>query len=181
MCDPLKRGISDPSILKGGHVLTERGKECLVFNPSSHHTLSVSDNGWIFDCGAADTMFFDPNGFLTCERPNKNIIKNTNGEGIKVEGVGTISFSKKLTLNNCLFVPALSHKFLSVSQHTRDLNCTVLKKPGCCIAQDAQIGKILGCGTERGGLYYVDEATTKGHTLLARGSLDQPLWCGTDV
>lgn len=45
-----------------------------------------------------------------------------------------------------------------------------------CVVQDARIGNILGRGTERGGLYYVDEATKKGHTLLARGSLNQQLW-----
>ena len=99
--------------------------------------LSVFKSGWIFDCGATDTMSYDPNDFLTYEEPQKKkIIKTTNGEGTKVEGAGTISFSKKVTLNNCLFVPALSHKLLSVSQLTRDLNCTVLMKPGSCIVQD---------------------------------------------
>ena len=78
-------------------------------------------------------------------------------------------------------IPSLSHKLLSISQLTKELDCIVLMSLSHSVVQDAQIGKILGCGTERGGLYYVDEATTKGHTLLARGSLDQPLWCGTDV
>ena len=38
-----------------------------------------------------------------------------------------------------------------------------------CTVQDAQTGAIIGRGTERGGLYYVDEAGHEGHTLLARG------------
>ena len=83
-------------------------------------------------------MSFDPNDFLTHDQPRKDIIKTANGEGIKVSGAGTISFTKNLTLKNCLFVPDLSHKLLSVSQLTRDLDCTVLMKPGCCIVQDAQ-------------------------------------------
>ena len=45
-----------------------------------------------------------------------------------------------------------------------------------CIVQDARTGKFIGRGTERGGLYYVEEATQKGHTLLAHGSPDHQLW-----
>ena len=45
-----------------------------------------------------------------------------------------------------------------------------------CVVQDARTGKSIGRGTERGGLYYVDKATQKGHTLLAHGSLDHQLW-----
>ena len=45
-----------------------------------------------------------------------------------------------------------------------------------CIVQDAQTGTIIGHGTERDGLYYVDEAIQTGHTLLARGFPDHQLW-----
>ena len=44
-----------------------------------------------------------------------------------------------------------------------------------CIVQDAQTGAIMGNGTGRGGLYYMDEAGHKGHTLLARGSPNHQL------
>ena len=87
----------------------------------------------------------------------KNIIKSANGEGIKVEGAGTMSFTEILTLKNCLYFPDLSHKLLSVSQFTRDLDCTVLMKPGCCIVQGAQTGQTIGRGIERGGTYYLEE------------------------
>ena len=121
-------------------------------------------------------MSYDPNDFLTCERPQKDIIKTANGEGIKVEGAGNISFSKILTLNNCLFVPALSHKLLLVSQLTRDLNCTGLMKPGSCIVQDAQTGQTIGRGIERGGLYYLEETAQQGKAVLAHRSLEKKLW-----
>lgn len=45
-----------------------------------------------------------------------------------------------------------------------------------CIVQDTRTGKILGRGTERGGLYYVDEATHKGQTLLTQGSNKEQMW-----
>ena len=44
-----------------------------------------------------------------------------------------------------------------------------------CVVQDAQTGKNIGRVTERGGLYYVDEATQKDHTLLAHGFADHHL------
>ena len=42
--------------------------------------------------------------------------------------------------------------------------------------EDAQTGTIIGCSTERGGLYYVDEKTQHGQTMLTRGSSDHQLW-----
>ena len=58
---------------------------------------------------------------------------------------------------------------------TRELNCTVLMSSSGCIVQDAQTGAIIGHGTERDGLYYVDEAIQTGHTSLARGFPDHQL------
>ncbi len=114
-----------PHITRGTCQPQKRGRGSFNFNYSSH-ALSVSNNGWTFDCGATDKMSYDPNDFLTYDRPEKAIIKTTNGEGMKIEGAGTISFSGDLTSKNWLFVPALSHKLLSVSQLTNDLNCTIL-------------------------------------------------------
>uniref|UniRef100_A0A803KQ64 Uncharacterized protein n=1 Tax=Chenopodium quinoa TaxID=63459 RepID=A0A803KQ64_CHEQI len=42
--------------------------------------------------------------------------------------------------------------------------------------QDAQTGRIIGRGIERGGLYYVDEATQQGNALLAHGSPEYQIW-----
>ena len=113
----------------------EGGPTCPFPSFNNSHALSVFGRGWIFDCGATDTMSYDPIDFLTRYKPIKNIIKTANGEGIKVKGVGAISFTNNLTLK--IIVLELSHKLLSVSQLTRDLDCTVLMKPDCCIVQDA--------------------------------------------
>uniref|UniRef100_A0A803MVW9 GAG-pre-integrase domain-containing protein n=1 Tax=Chenopodium quinoa TaxID=63459 RepID=A0A803MVW9_CHEQI len=42
--------------------------------------------------------------------------------------------------------------------------------------QDAQTRQIIGHGTERGGLYYVDEATQQGQAMLAHGSPEHQVW-----
>ena len=118
-------------------------------------------------------MSYDPNDFVTREKPMKNIVKTASGEEIKVEGAGTISLAKELTLKNYLFVPNLSHKLLSVNQLTRNLNCTVLIKPGGCIVQDAQTGQTIGRGIEKGGLYYLLEEVQKGKAVLVHGSKEK--------
>ena len=68
-------------------------------SPSLNNALSVFGGGWIFDCGATDTMSYNPKDFLTHVKPMKNIIKTVNGEGIKVEGAGTIYNFEKLFVN----------------------------------------------------------------------------------
>lgn len=45
-----------------------------------------------------------------------------------------------------------SHEFLSISQMTRKLNCTILMFSSGYIVQDAQTVKTIGNSTERGGL-----------------------------
>ena len=42
--------------------------------------------------------------------------------------------------------------------------------------QDAQTGKIIGHGIERGGLYYLEEETQKGKAVLVRESEEGQLW-----
>ncbi|KAJ9556676.1 hypothetical protein OSB04_011290, partial [Centaurea solstitialis] len=81
-----------------------------------------------------------------------------------------------MKLKNCLYIPALSSKLLSISQVTKELNCVVLMYPTFCILQDILTREIIGRGTERGGLYYVDEVTHQGHAMLAHGTADRQLW-----
>ena len=65
--------------------------------------------------------------------------------------------SLAMSLSNTLFVPFLSHKLLSISQLTKDLNCITLMYPNFCFIQDILTREIIGCGTKNGGLYYVDD------------------------
>ncbi|XP_071695345.1 uncharacterized protein [Rutidosis leptorrhynchoides] len=149
-------------------------------NISSTNIVSnkTKGNEWIIDCGATDTMMFNENDIIINTKPNKNRIKTTNGGIIQVKGGRTVEMSPTLKLKNCLYIPALSHKLLSVSHVTKELNCTVLLHPTFCILQDIRTGEIIGCGTERDGLYYVDEVTQDGSIMLAHGTPDRQagLW-----
>ena len=99
-----------------------------------------------------------------------------NGDCVPVAHAGAVNISPSLHLKNCLLIPTLSHKLLSVSQLTKDLNCTVLLTSDNCIVQDAQTGTIIGRGTERDGLYYVDEVIQNSGAMLAHGSPAHQLW-----
>jgi transposase InsO family protein len=124
-------------------------------------------NEWILDTGATDHMTFDKNDILNFKKPRKNGIVNANGVCYPVTMAGDVKICPNLTLNNTLIVPSLSSKLVSVGQLTKELNCIVHIFPDYCIFQDIQTKKILGRGTRRGGLYYLDGVKT-GEALLSK-------------
>ena len=92
---------------------------------------------WIFDCGAIDTMTFEPRDLLSTNPKTRTYIQTANGECVNVDRSGPVTISPSLKLDNCLLISSLSHKLLSVSQLTRKLNCTVLMSSSDCVVQDA--------------------------------------------
>ena len=76
-----------------------------------------------------------------------------------------------LLLSNTLFVSSLSHKLLFVSQLTKYLNSTTLMYLDFCLIQDILTKKIIGHGTKKGGLYYMDDFNM-GQTHLVGQSGD---------
>ncbi|KAJ9551824.1 hypothetical protein OSB04_015869 [Centaurea solstitialis] len=125
-----------------------------------------------------DTMTHDLTDFSTTTKPTKSHIHTANGDKMNVKNEGTIEISPTIKLSKCLYVPALSHKLFSVSHVTKELNCTVLMQPTFCILQDIKTGAIIGRGTERQGLYYVDEVAKNGTVMLSHGSTEREarLW-----
>ena len=121
-------------------------------------------------------MTYDPSDIISFKPTSRTHIQTANGECISVTKAGTVDISPSIHLKNCLLIPSLSHKLLSVSQLTKELNCTPLLTSDGCTVQDAHTGKIIGRGTERGDLYYVDETTQQSQAKLTRGSPVHQLW-----
>ena len=121
-------------------------------------------------------MSYDPSDFQSSTPPFKIAIKTANNSYSLVEGAESIELTSTLKLKNCLYVPSLSQKLLSVSHVTKEVNCVVLMHPGFCLLQDIRTGKIIGRGTEHNGLYYVDEVVQPGTAMLAHGTVDRQLW-----
>nr|GEV10199.1 putative Gag-polypeptide of LTR copia-type [Tanacetum cinerariifolium] len=147
------------------------GMENIAQNLSMKRKLS-----WIFDCGATYTMTYDLSDFATSTKPTKSYIDTANGEKMIVKTRGTIEISPTLKLSNCLYVHALSHKLLSISHVTKELNCSVLMQPTFCILHDIRTGAIIGRGTEIKGLYYVDEVAQNGAVMLSHGTTEREAW-----
>uniref|UniRef100_A0A803LEC6 Integrase catalytic domain-containing protein n=1 Tax=Chenopodium quinoa TaxID=63459 RepID=A0A803LEC6_CHEQI len=121
-------------------------------------------------------MTYEPSDIVSPTNSHRTKIQTANGECIPITQAGTVDVTSDIRLQNCLLIPSLTHKILSISRLTRELNCTVLMTSSECIVQDAQTGRIIGHDTERGGLYYVDGTTQNGTALLAHGSPEHQLW-----
>lgn len=101
-------------------------------------------------------MMFDPNDIFHTTQPRWTSIANANGVAYPVTGAGTVSLSPSLSLSHSLLVPSLSNKLMSKIQVTEELNYVVLIYPTFYVLQDVLSKKIIGRGTKRGELYYLD-------------------------
>lgn len=101
-------------------------------------------------------MTNDSSNLISVVPTNRTLIQTVNGEYIGVTKDGTVDISSSMHLKNCLLIPSLSHKLLFVSQLSKELNCTNLISYADCFVLDAMTEKIIGRGTERVGLYFVD-------------------------
>jgi hypothetical protein len=102
-------------------------------------------------------MTYEETDLIITSIPKRFCIANANGVTYPVTGAGTVDISPCISLSNTLLVPSLSNKLLSVGQVTEELNCCVLMYPTFCIFQDILTKKIIGRGTKREGLYYVED------------------------
>jgi len=133
---------------------------------------------WVIDSGASDHMTFDPADFTEKSQPQRMCIANANGVLSPVTGADTVHLSPTLSLTHTLLVPSLSHKLLSVSQVTAALNCVVLMYSTFCLLQDILTKEIIGRGTKRGGLYYVDDFSMgrANHIYHPLDNKERQLW-----
>lgn len=141
-------------------------------------TSTVHDTSWIIDSGATDHMTYNESLFENMTSPSKEKVITANGESTPVMGEGTIVLTPNLSLHKCLLVPALSNHLLSVSQITEELDCVVLMFSTFCLLQDIRIQAIIGHGTKRKGLYYIDDvASGHVHHIQSRnGNKQKKIW-----
>ena len=132
----------------------DQGNLCHTLLSDSH---DVHHGDWLLDSGATDHMTFDPVDLSHHSSPRRTSIANANGMISPVTGAGSMTLLPSLHLSNTLLVPSLSHKLLSVSQITTELNCVVLMFSNFCLIQDILPKEIIGHGTKKGGLYYMED------------------------
>ncbi|CAN6586683.1 unnamed protein product [Malus baccata var. baccata] len=134
----------------------------------------MTNTGWILDSGATDHMTYDRTLFQSMKDSHRKCVATANGTTAAVLGAGTVSLTPSLPLHNCLLVPSLSHHLLSVPQVTEQLDCVVVMYHSFCLLQDIQTKEIIGRGTKREGLYYVDDVVL-GRAHLVHSSRNRNL------
>ena len=117
----------------------------------------MTNSSWILDFSATDHMTYDRTLFQSMKDSHRKCVATANGTTVVVVGAGTMSLTPFLPLYNCLLVPSLSYHLLYVPQVTEQLDCVVLMYPSFCLLQDIQTKEIIGRGTKKEGLYYVDD------------------------
>ena len=109
---------------------------------------------------------------------HKKNIATANGTMAPVCGTGTAHLTPSLPLHRCLLVHSLFHHLLSIPQVTEQLSCVVLMYLCFCLLQDIQTKEIIGRGTKREGLYYVDDVVPGRANVVrvSRSSNLQEVW-----
>ena len=94
-----------------------------------------------------------------------------------VIGARIVTLSPSFSLSNTLLVPYLSNKLLCRGQATGQLNCHALIYPSFCIFQDILTKEIIGSGTKREGLYYMDDFNiSRAHNIHQISNKNRQIW-----
>lgn len=70
---------------------------------------------------------------------------------------GMLRVSDHITLDNVLYVPALDCTLISVSKLLKQKRCVALFTESFCVFQDSFSRTLIGAGTERDGVYYLQD------------------------
>lgn len=71
-----------------------------------------------------------------------------------------------LTIKNVLFASKIPISLSSISQFTKNNNCSMILFPSYCVFQNLQTGIRIGTGHEKGGMCNSDEGITQIQALL---------------
>lgn len=111
---------------------------------------------WIIDSGATDHMVCSPS-LLTESSSVKNCtIQLPNGTRAIVTHVGSVTFSPYLILTNVLCVPSFHLNLISINKLVYNSHYLATFTHNAYVIQDQHSRKMIGMGTERGGMYYLD-------------------------
>ena len=148
--------------------------------------VSSSSSEWVIDSGATDHMTDNSSLYSTFQsQSSPSTITLADGSYSCVLGSGTIIPTPSIPLTSVLSLPNFSFNLMSVSKLNRALKCYISFFPDFCLFQDLMTKKIIGRGSESGGLYILDPTvprpiacsgvTTPFETHCQLGHLSLPL------
>jgi hypothetical protein len=115
------------------------------------------DDPWVIDLGASDHMTGMSHLFSSynpCSGRDK--VRIADGSLSPISSKGSVSVTPSMTLTSVLHVPNLAVNLLSIAHITIELNCHVIFYSYYCFFQDLATGKMIGSGSLKDGLYYLD-------------------------
>jgi gag-polypeptide of LTR copia-type len=158
-----------------GSFLYKSNFSCHSFYDPKSANLCQNTNNWIIDSGATDHMTCDQTKLQNFKKvidPQHVVVAN--GHKAQIYGIGTtLIFAKNV--KNILCLPDFNSNLLSVGKITQDLNCNVIFSPKKVIFQDRVSGKMIGEGTFKNGLYYLEENMNKCFVSLSPINRDKLL------
>jgi hypothetical protein len=115
---------------------------------------------WIIDYGASNHICTSLSLFSSYSPIHTRIsVQLPDGSQALVKHIGTIICSPSLTLTNVFHISSFKYNLLSISQLTKLINCDVIFSPSGCIFQDRATKKMIGQGSARSGLFYLNDAS----------------------
>lgn len=125
-------------------------------NSSPCFTTSIP---WVIDSGASDHLISRIFSNFSNKANNTNVTV-ANGLAVKVGGVGMASLSSSISLSSTIYIPNFPFNLISVSQFTKQYNCSITFYPDSFIFQDLATKKTIGRGRVSGGLYLFDDSSS---------------------
>ncbi|GJR73215.1 putative RNA-directed DNA polymerase [Tanacetum coccineum] len=136
--------------------------------------------GWIIDSGANQHMTITTkNMFGVVDISDLNLtVGHPNGTLAKIKYVGNLQLSKDVVLYDVLVVPEYCVSLLSVNKLIRDSRLFVGFDESKCYIQDLIQNKIVGTGSESGGLYMFDQSSSHniGNSVNISAYVSKTLW-----
>ncbi|CAL1356196.1 unnamed protein product [Linum trigynum] len=123
----------------------------------SFRSQSPTMSPWIIYSGCNEHIVNDNSLFVGEIKTDSQLqVRIPNGKGVPVHGIGITQLSNGLVLRRVLHVPDFQCNLLSVSRLTADHSVAVVFLKNFCVIQDLCSKKLIGTGTYRDGLYYLN-------------------------
>ncbi|CAN1240915.1 Retrovirus-related Pol polyprotein from transposon RE2 [Linum perenne] len=135
-------------------------------NPRTAYASNHMENQyWILDSGANAHMTSNASLLVNLKPQQQSRVRIADGSYAAVQGIGEAIISQNLVLKQVLYVPNLSCNLLSISQLTKDKNCSTNFRANVCEIQDMESRVMIGKTEMCDGLYLLKgQAVDKLHS-----------------
>ena len=128
---------------------------CFQNEANSAHsgTFPNPDSSWVIDSGATHHMTGNKGILSNLHNISHPPVRVANGSSCPVRGIGFVGNSTPLKMSSVLFVPKFPDNLCSVSQLTKQNNCSAHFYPTYCFFKQLGTNQLIGTGFESNGLY----------------------------